>query len=74
MWYIDEMYFLLWVENWATFGVLKADAEGTLGSINFDRRKKVIGGRKKWSKISSNCPFNKFKFYNRGPQRIVTIP
>jgi hypothetical protein len=46
MWYIDEMYLLLLVENWATFGVLKAHAEGTLGSNNFDRRKKVIGGER----------------------------
>jgi hypothetical protein len=40
------MYFLLSVENRIRFGVLKANAEGTLGSNNFDRRKKVIGGEK----------------------------
>jgi hypothetical protein len=33
MWYNDEKYFLLLVENWATFGVLKAYAEGTLSVV-----------------------------------------
>jgi hypothetical protein len=67
------MYFLLFVENWATFGVLKAYAEGELGSINFERRKKVIGGRNKWSKISSNCPLKKLKSNNMGPKRILQL-
>ncbi len=62
------MYFLLFVENWTTFGVLKAYAEGTLRSKNFHRRKKVIGGRKKWSKISSNGHLKKFKSNNRDPR------